>query len=213
MIDIEIILKRLHKELSQEQIDVICGTLLGDAWLETTTKGITCRYGFKQKKEQSDYLDHVFHILQNLCRSKPILNRTDYQFKTLTKNCLVSFDNLFYSYQQGKRKKIIPDSKTLYKLLTPRAFAYWFMDDGSKAKKRSSVLCTNCFTYDEVNLLCFVLNSKFGLKCHPYKQLQKTTNKIEWRIYFLTKTHKKLYALVEPYIVPTMLYKLPDLDK
>lgn len=81
-------MKKDKVKRSIKQKEILYGTLLGDGWLETATKGRTYRYGFKQKQMQKDYVDHVYSILEPLCGSQPIQNRTDFQFKTQTLSCL-----------------------------------------------------------------------------------------------------------------------------
>ena len=51
----------------------------------------------------------------------------------------------------------------LYKRLTPRAIAYWLMDDGSFSNN-TVIFCTNGFTVLEVNLLREVLLEKYGIQ-------------------------------------------------
>jgi hypothetical protein len=52
-------------------------------------------------------------------------------------------------------------------VLTPRALAYWYMDDGAlkwRGKSNAVRLCTDSFTIDDINLLKKVLETKFSLK-------------------------------------------------
>jgi hypothetical protein len=56
-------------------------------------------------------------------------------------------------------KKVIP--LNIADLLTPIGLSYWICDDGSRNKQdRYVVLCTECFTLEEVYLLLEVLNNK-----------------------------------------------------
>jgi hypothetical protein len=71
------------------------------------------------------------------------------------------------------------------------------------------VLCTEYFTFLEVQLLISVLNSKFGLEVTVQKLYRKGNFK-GYRILISdnAKNKLKLYSLVYPYFIPSMLYKL-----
>lgn len=188
-------------KLSLAQKEVLYGTLLGDGWLETTTHGATYRFGFKQKLVQQQYVDHVYNKLENLCGSYPINNGTDSQFKTLTLSCLRFYGHQFYGHHH---KKKVP--KLIHRWLTPRVLAYWFMDDGYK-DKQTILLCTDGFEKKDVQRLCQALKRNYQLDCWLRK------NRSNWRIYIASSTYDLFYCLVEPYILPSMMYKLPNAKK
>ena len=62
---------------------------------------------------------------------------------------------------------------------------------------------------EEVELLISVLSEKFGLISTVQKRT-KANKEVCWRIRFSNKTEniEKLKNLVQPYFIPTMLYKL-----
>jgi len=49
-------------------------------------------------------------------------------------------------------------------MLTPLSLAYWEMDDGCKHNSGFH-LCTDSYTFEEVQLLIKVLQSNFDLNC------------------------------------------------
>ena len=90
-------------------------------------------------------------------------------------------------------------------LLTPRALAYWFMNDGSiKWKKKSNGirLCTDGFSKEEVMLLCDVLRHKYELVVSVHK------NRDALRIYISSHSYERWKGLVLDHMHPSMLYKL-----
>lgn len=95
--------------------------------------------------------------------------------------------------------------------LTPRGLAHWYMDDGSRCYykgKRSNrdmsvVLNTQGFEIEEVNKLINELNNKFSLNSYL------SFNKKKPIIYIPNKDYKTLYELINPFILPSMKYKLP----
>lgn len=76
------------------------------------------------------------------------------------------------------------------------------MDDGTK-KESTYSFATASFSLEEHDILLDVLKTKFGLTCNI--QGQKYRN-----IYVSIKdgSNKKFETMVEPYIFPSMRYKL-----
>ena len=189
-------------KITAEQKEILFGTLLGNGWLESSTGGQTYRFGFKQKLEQTSYVTHVWSALEPLCGSPPITNQEDFQFKTLTLGVLRFYGHQFYAKD---RKKKVP--RLIHRWLTPRALAYWYMDDGYKDKKNACLLCTDSFEKKDVEKLCTALQRNFELTCWLRKK-QVSRNSV-WRIYISTDNVEKFLALIDPYIVESMRYKLP----
>ena len=74
---------------------------------------------------------------------------------------------------------------------------------------KTLVICTDNFTLKEVELLISVLSQKFGLNSTVQKRV-KANKVVCWRIRFSSRSENinKLKNLVQPYFIPTMLYKL-----
>lgn len=91
-------------------------------------------------------------------------------------------------------------------LLTPKAIAYWFMDDGSRKDNKTKAvrLCTDSFTLKEVQFLCDVLLEKYEITSHPY--LNRAPD--QYRIYVDANGYDNFKNLVFPYILPGFQYKL-----
>jgi hypothetical protein len=89
--------------------------------------------------------------------------------------------------------------------LTPKGLAYWYMDDGGLAfpNRFATSLNTHGFQFEEVKNLCEELSQKFELICWPKK------NKGHHCIIISGHSYKHFKALIEPWIVPTMRYKIP----
>jgi recombination protein RecA len=119
-------IKQMRQEvISQRQIELIIGSLLGDAYLVKTTKGFAFRvnHGLKQK----EYVDWKFTILENLVNSPPNSSVNCYYFRTVS-----------HPYFEYLRYKFYPEGKKILPLdlveqnFTPFAVAVWIMDDGTK---------------------------------------------------------------------------------
>ena len=116
----------------------------------------------------------------------------------------------WYDWSEIYKKyvKIIP--LDIGEQLTEISLAHWIMGDGYWDKNNNTmIICTDCFTLEEVSLLVNVLKNKFDLNCSLLRRI-KSNKEICWRIRFSSKFEniEKLKNLVKPYFIPSMLYKL-----
>jgi len=131
---------------------------------------------------------------------------------TLVTNDLKKFGDWYYILvpREGLKypihRKVIPSKKVLMEMLTPRAIAYWLMDDGSFTGN-SVIFCTNGFTVNEVNLLREVLLEKYNI--HTTLKMQKQRKK-EPIIYVRSISFPTLKLLVYDYVIPWFKYKLGE---
>ena len=197
-------LKNEYKEslkLSKEQRCILVGTLLGDAHLEP--KGIDAyRYYFCQKDSQEDYVKHIHNWFQDWCSTDPAYSKTGLDkegkitrscyFRTCTHPSFRFYANQFYEKgMKGKRTKKVP--KLLHKWLTPRALAYWFMDDGCR-DKYSYILNTQNFTLKEQEVLADALGRKFKFQVNIHK------DRDTYRLYITSNSRDSLTNVIKPFI-------------
>jgi len=92
-------------------------------------------------------------------------------------------------------------------LLThPKSLAVWFMDDGTCDRRQGSVLFeTQCYGPDDLERLKGALESNFGVKSAVHRSGVGRGR----RLYVTVAEAKKLAAVVSPYILPELRYKLP----
>jgi len=189
--------------LNDEQRDIIVGTLLGDATFEGLRDGKPF-YGlaFTQSERHECYLNHLFQKFEPFCGTGPkkrlvVTNKTHdnitYRFRTYRHIALKHYHDLFYSLDNGKLVKRIPD--TIHKYLTPRALAYWFLDDGTKSKETYQ-FCTDCFTHDDQVLLQKALFANFGLTFNVTKYHQKY-----YRLYLVQTSRDQFLEIISPYVM------------
>jgi hypothetical protein len=196
----------LNKEqkLSQVQREILVGTLLGDAHLERP-----CRLKVEQGEKHKAYVLHLFDAFHNFIKASEIRRREvrlgekvhiNWCFQTVHHS---SF--LFYLHQFYQTKKRVPPM--IHRLLTPRALAYWYMDDGSIKSKQSKgvIFNTQGFSYKDICTLCEVLKTKFQLDCWPRKQKHN-----QWQIYVSGYSYERLRELLYIYLIPEMTYKFPS---
>src|ERR1700679_2201078 len=117
---------------SQEQIDILVGAILGDAYSRKYAKNYHVR--FDQSTIHKEYLYHLFSLLKDLCgmaqpqeisrfNKSTNTSHNSYYFVTYSLPCLNKFHDLFYV----NGKKIVPLNIAEY--LNPRALAILLQDD------------------------------------------------------------------------------------
>jgi len=184
------------------------GCLLGNAHASQYGKNLgNTRIEFKQGVIHAPYLFFIYFQLLfagEVTAFTPVPKSasdgkggTHQSLRVRTMRLLVFnwFRDLFYP----AGIKIVPDIIGL--LLTPRAFAYWIMDDAGY-RASGMILHTNSFTKADVMLLISVLDSNFGIKATIRAAGKK------WVIYVPAAYMPTVRSVVLPYIHSSMLYKI-----
>ena len=200
---------------TQQQKEVIIGTLLGDSTIRTSKANFCLK--FEQKYSQIDYLIHLHEIFEPFVGTGPKLRiirnafHKDYGvscwFRTYAHIKFKYYENIFYKIDADrKRRKIVP--KNIHKLLTPRVLAYWFMDDGSYYAKKKWYYCLNTqgFTFSEQKVLRDALKRCFNLDFNVAINLVKNKKKY-YRLEIQSKSNDSFKKLIEPYVLPSFQYK------
>ncbi len=194
-----------NEQISTIQREVLIGTLLGDDRLESRSKNGSARLRVHHAESQRDFLFWKYQVFQNLVTRKPwkvtwIGKQTGNQysswfFHTKTLYALREVHQLFYSVG----KKNVP--LNIGKLLTPRALAVWFMDDGCMTPS-SAILNTQCFSKTEQEILRSWFRSYLGIETSFNK------DRLNYRLRMNQKSARKLSDLIDPYVPECMQYKL-----
>ena len=194
-------------KLSQGQREVLVGILLGDACLETQNQGRTYRLKIEQSERHQAYVNHLCHLFEEWVLTPPRRRRIvsrgheswNWVFQTVSHGAFRFYAHQFY---EEKRKRV---PKLIHRWLTPRALAYWFMDDGSIKSRESKgvILNTQAFYRSEVERLVQVLQNLFGLQTSLRKQ------KGGYQIYISGTSYERFLELAAPYILEEMRYKVP----
>lgn len=182
---------------------MIIGLILGDGTLVKKYEKGNAYLKYTQSLSHIDYIQHIFNLLvsANYCNItklevKDILVKGKiYKYLDFNTKSLQEF-TILHSLFYYQKKKIIPI--TIENLLTPIGLAYWVMDDGSKLNTGFH-FNTNGFERIHVEILTKVLFNKFNLKCSIHSRN---------RIFIWKNSVPQLISLIEPYIVPSMLYKI-----
>ena len=211
--------------ITQQQKDLIFGTLLGDGNLQTENRGRTWRYRAVHQAEHKNYLYHKYDILSPLCSSPPVFDkvldvRTDntyerFYFNTRQQESLRFFANLFYKYDKSLNKWIKDVPPNVEKFLTPPALAYFYMDDGAlKWLNHSNAMriCTENFSYEGVLRLEKALKNLYNVESTLTRKPLKDGN-FGYRIEIPEKSSSTFREVIKPYLVDCMRYKVSDGNK
>lgn len=187
--------------INQEQKEILFGTLMGDGNLQKTKYSFLGRNNHPVR--QVTYCKHKrdkFGLLSgDVAFSKVIVNQKEYEicyFCFRSNTNLEDFYNMFY--YKGYRD--VPKDLSL---LTPRAMAYWFMDDGSARSGSSISIATCSFSLEGLLRLQEFLLNTYGFK---------TTITKEFKLDFNAESGRKFYDIVKDFIIPEMQYKFKDLN-
>lgn len=208
---IETYKKRL--KLTPRQQEILVGTLLGDGHMETQDSGRTWRLKIEHTLKQKEYVDWIhdeFHewvLTPPKVRERFVRLRTvsgvysKYYFSTLSVGSFRFYAQQFYR----KGKKIAP--QLIHKLLTPLALVVWYMDDGSikSNQHRAVFLNTQGFDLQSLQRLQKALLEKFGIKTST------RNDRGGMQLYLIGETVERFLALILPFVIPSMRYKLPKI--
>ncbi len=201
-------IEKLKQELTltDEQKDILIGLLLGDACLETHNEGRTYRLKIEQSIAHQAYIEHLHNLFDGWVLTPPRIrqvvskNRTseNLAFQTISHSAFRFFAHQFY--QDGRKR--VP--KLIHRWLTPRAIAYWFMDDGSikSSESKGVIFNTHAFQRADIERLIRVLQS-FDLQASIRNQKEGC------QIYIAGSSYERFTALIAPHIISAMGYKIP----
>ena len=194
-----------RSELSQEQRDVLTGTILGDASL--AKHGRFHRLFVKHKLAHEslamlkydafrEFISMAPHRFDQRLRGKryPCV-----QFVTRTNPVFSRWHSHFYE----DRTKVVPED--ISRLLTPRAVAIWLMDDGA-ADYAGVTFQTHSFSREETDRLAAALRAEHQLRTRV------RANRGGWIVYVIAESVPRLRDLVAPYVLPEFEYKLVPVD-
>jgi len=197
--------------MNELQKEVLIGCCLGDIAIHNVSSTST-RFQITHCLKQKNYVTHKYKIFKNLCGSPPKEKDRKYPvwyFNTLSSSNLKEILSMFWSGNvRGVPHNVVD-------LVTERSLAYWFMDDGGceyvsitpRLKTRNSViiLSTDRYKESEVDLLIDMLDIKFGIIS---KKKNSKSMKQRIKIYIGTEFTQKFLNIIEPFIIPSMRYKI-----
>lgn len=206
-------------KLNPMQKEVLVGTLLGDASIPMTKGKSKLHVKFEQNIARAEYIQHLYSVFYKFVGTPPQVrdirgggarDRQSMWFRTYGHPEFKLYDSLFYPAHEHtglSRKKRIPQN--IQEFLTPRALAYWFMDDGtynSRSKNdsnsRTYVFSTQSFPLEDQELLVQALINNFSI----HANIQK--DRSMYRLYIPVTSTVRFLQEISPYIHPCFDYKI-----
>lgn len=186
-------------KLTNEQTNIIIGSLLGDGCLIKKERCITPFFKVSHCEKQKEYLEWKHSALKPI--STNIFKNVDkrgnsvmYGFNTLSNINLLSIYELFYSEQKIIKKELVNHINDL-------VLAVWYFDDGNLSKSNCR-LSTESFSYEENVILKEILVEKFDIepKVCSYKSY--------YYLHFNKNNSEKLINIVKEYCPKCLEYKV-----
>lgn len=188
------------KCLTNVQLSVLCGGLLGDLNLSFLGKNWRIRSG---TQIDSIWLFKQYDYFSNFVRTPPQQNSLGrWWFNTVTIPHLQEIGPLWYpeAIKGSIGRKIMP-YEFIMENFNDLSLATLFMGDGSK-RDSGYILCLDNFTWTEVKWFSNFLHSKYNLESTLWKKEGKP------RLYIPSKSRDKFTNIVLPFIVESQKRKL-----
>lgn len=197
--------------LTKKQKSLIVGSLLGDGTMRVGRNAINANFKVEHGLAQKEYVLWKYRILKPLVFTKTKLSYRyrsngkkypkSWWFRTIRHPLLTKIYQEFYKSEGYKNgKKLIPlDLKTI---LNPLSLSVWIMDDGCFSRGKIDI-STYSFSISDIEKLQEVFQKKFGIEINYYRDRDKG-----YRMYCKKTETKKLVKIIQPYIIPSMKYKI-----
>ena len=187
--------KARMRGLSNRQLQLVVGSLLGDGYLMRTTSGYSFRVN--HSLSQRSYVDWKYRIMEEFVRTPPRRCGRCYYFRTISHPLFKEIRKHFFN---GRTRRLSCGFLSCH--LTPFVLAVWIMDDGAKDKNQLR-LNSQSFDMEDNNILRHILRAKFGIRTTLNR------DKDRYRIRVKSSSMSRLRQLVQDNLLPSMLYKLP----
>ncbi len=208
--------KKTEKTLTHRQKMIVYGGLLGDA-----SKMSAASIKMKQSTKQKEYLMWKYEELKEHVSPKSLQESSSYddrykkeyhaiRFYTFANTEIEEIIQKFY----GENGKWVSDDVLDH--LDELGLAVWFMDDGvtdwhhrghgkTSGQRPDCKLCTDSFSSGDCERIVLWFEEVWGLYTIPTAVWGRPQHT---RIRFNTDNTEKFFALIKPFIVPSMFYKV-----
>ena len=197
-------------KLNHRQKEVLIGTLLGDASMVLKLGKPTYQVKFEQSIQRKEYIEYLYGIFEDFVGTPPKIRdirgggakpRQSIWFRTYSHSAFKFYDDIFYIRNKttNARQKCVPAKIQQY--LTPRALAFWFMDDGTLSNQ-DYIFSTQSFVLSDQKRLQKALKKAFGLQINIHKDGNK------YRLYVCRNSETRLRQLIGEFIHPKFKSKL-----
>lgn len=200
-------------ELTSSQKQMLIGSTLGDGTIPKHG-AYSCSHSIKQV----DYLNHKMDILESIHSGKRWhaihkakgVDGKHFESYHFTTGCNKFCSDLRQIYYPNG-EKIFPYD-FLMETFTAEALAYWYMDDGTacwsnlgyKNNSSGAEIITLGFSFEEQECMKKLFVKKFDLDA----KIVHRKDKNGYIQKFCTTNTSKLFDLVRPFFIPSLLYKI-----
>lgn len=186
--------KNLRLDVSDRQVQILVGCLLGDAYLTKLGK-----IQIEQSAKQKEYIDWKYQELASISYSEP---REVIRFEKTDKRVTKSLRFWTRQYFRVWRDKFYLGNRKIFPVdlmdwITPLAIALWYMDDGCY-QKFDCTLSTESFDLSSREKLIKKLQS------YRVESIPRGKGKLRIR----SSSLNKFFELIKPHIHPSMMYKI-----
>ena len=204
------VLEMMPHYLSDQQMEVVRGSIMGDGALSLARSGYAARFRFGHGSKQEAYADWKASLFSNIFQSRSTNDKgaVFYDFTPMTE----LLDLRQSVYIEGK--KHFDDE--FFKHLTPLSLAIWYMDDGCLSVRSKGLqartqggsgriqICVEAMDSDTRVRLVRYLKDTWSIDVKPI--LQGAAQKAN--LVFNRMATDQFQELVAPYVHPSMAYKL-----
>lgn len=186
-------------------VGIFVGLLLSDSSLTIATHNSNPRIALKQSIINFPFLWGTYILLSHYASSLPYADWTILK-ATGRKYLALRFDTRAYPVLYQLHALFFIDGRKgitseLFHYLSPQALAFWIMGDGAYSSG-GLILCTDCFSINEVVILINILTIRYGFKCTIHMAAGLP------RIYISRDSMESLRKVVAPHMFPFSMYKL-----
>ncbi|OGC50752.1 hypothetical protein A2716_01820 [candidate division WWE3 bacterium RIFCSPHIGHO2_01_FULL_40_23] len=215
----------LQLPLSEECIQVILGSILGDGSLTVNRGYANARLSFRHSVTQQEYFYWKVEKLKEISSDKCVFRQGSIYKKDGFGEIKLRFQSLalesltyLHKFTSKRSKKVI--KRRWLNLLNPLGLLVWWLDDGSLvSNSREGVFCTDSFSKKEVDILIKYLKIVWGINTKIGSMRKGKSTYL--RIYInSTEELKKFLRLILPHMkveqmLPKflILYKIPELQE
>lgn len=196
--------------LTPKQKAIIYGLILGDGYLQKTGQR-NARLRIEHSVKQKIYVDWLRERLTTVFQKKPDYlkrlhpySKRTYEYYRFQSNASPLFGQLRKKFYTNTHKSIPEDIDRF--LESPVTLAVWYMDDGYySSRDRMAFIYLPKYNPNSLERLKQAVLKRFGIQPVIHCALKKKYCYFSFNV----SDTEKLGVIIQPYIIPSMVYKLP----
>jgi 16S rRNA G966 N2-methylase RsmD len=199
--------------IEDRQMQIILGSLLGDATLKGSSKN-SRHFAISHSIKQKDYLEVIYNDLKSLCPSglsEYIDKKRGYVTYTIQTEARKEFKDIYDKIYLPKKQM----NEWILSQLTDLSLAIWYLDDGSynyvNQSKSEFSFATNCFSEGDNYLAQRILKENFDLD-FEVRHFKKRSG-VQCNLVVNKSSEKDFIEIISPHIPKSMLYKIPSQER